>query len=135
MQFKRPENSDRYYWTRHSIGKMMQYGLSVQRITRVINGYKRIELGVAKNTIAVMQPISTRRDEQGKLKWKQEIWVMYQKRKKNEKSKIINKEGKIESILNKKNQLKIISAWKFPGVSPKNNPIPQKILDELENVL
>jgi peptidyl-tRNA hydrolase len=110
MQFKRPENSDKYYWTRHSVGKMMQYGLSAQRITRVIKGYKRIEEGVAEKTVAVMQPTSTRRDEDGKLKWNQEIWVMYQKRNKDEKSKTINKEGEIELVLNKKNQLKIISA-------------------------
>jgi len=135
MQFKRPENSDKYYWTRHSIGKMMQYGLSAQRITRVIKGRKRIEEGVAENTIAVMQPTSTRRDEKGNLKWNQEIWVMYQKRKKDEKSKVKNKNGEIKSVLNKKNQLKIISAWKFPGMSPKNNPIPKEILEELEDIL
>lgn len=135
MQFKRPENSDKYYWTRHSIGKMMQYGLSAQRITRVIKGYKRIEEGVAEKTVAVMQPTSTRRDDKGELTWNQEIWVMYQKRDKNEKSKIKDESGEVKTVLNKKNQLKIISAWKYPGMSPKNNPIPKEILEELEGVL
>lgn len=130
MQFKRPENSDKYYWTRHSIGKMMQYGLSAQRVTRVIKGYKRIEKGIAKNTIAVMQPTSVRRDEKGELKWKQEIWVMYQPRKQN--SKLKNRKLKHESD---KSKYKIISAWKYPGVSPQNDPIPKKILGELKNIL
>ena len=29
-------------------------------------------------------------------------------------------------------QIKIISAWRYPGVSPKNNPIPDDILREIE---
>ncbi|HFC36266.1 MAG TPA: hypothetical protein ENJ49_01170, partial [Candidatus Moranbacteria bacterium] len=78
MQFKRPKNTEKYYWTRHSIGKMMQYGLSAQRIVRVIRAPERVVEGVAKNTIAVMQPSSVRRDKNGKRTWSQEIWVMYQ---------------------------------------------------------
>lgn len=131
MNFKRPENSDKYYWTRHSIGKMMQYGLSAQRITRVIKGYKRIEEGIAKDTIAVMQPTSTRRDEKGELKWNQEIWVMYQTKSQSSKRKTQNP----KSYRLKPSKLKIISAWKFPGMSPEKDPIPQEILEELKNVL
>ncbi len=132
MQFKRPENSDKYYWTRHSIGKMMQYGLSAQRITRVIKGYKRIEEGVAENTVAVMQPVSTRKDEEGNLKWSQEIWVMYQTKKQNKKRKKKTEEDDHESD---KSRYKIISAWKYPGMSPENNPIPKEILEELQDIL
>jgi hypothetical protein len=131
MQFKRPENSDKYYWTRHSIGKMMQYGLSAQRITRVIKGYKRIERGLADNTVAVMQPVSSRRNERGEVSWKQEIWVMYQT--KNQSSKCENKNPKSYEL--KPSKLKIISAWKYPGVSPKKNPIPQEIMEELRSII
>lgn len=140
--FKAPKNTDKYYWTRHSVGKMMQYGLSAQRVIRVIRSYQRIEVGVAKNTIAVMQPVSVKRDNDGKKKWSQEIWVMYQRRKaSNYKSKIQSDGEVIESIANLKNQLgggeqlKIISVWRYPGVSPKNNPIPQEILDEVDDLM
>lgn len=146
MQFKRPENTDKYYWTRHSIGKMMQYGLSAQRVIRVIRSYTRIEEGIAENTIAVMQPTSTRRDKDGELKWNQEIWVMYQLRRKvgaNSKKQIPNSKQISKSkfknrktIPNSANgKIRIISAWKFPGMSPKSNPIPREILEEIEDIL
>ena len=149
--FKVPKNDSKYYWTRHSIGKMMQYGLSAQRVTRVIRSYERIETGVAKDTVAVMQPNAIRMDKDGKKKWSQEIWVMYQTPKasiknetlptgrqelkiKNEKS-VDNIISNLKNKLAGKNQLRIISVWRYPGVSPKNNPIPSEILDELEEFL
>lgn len=131
--FKPPKNTSKYYWTRHSIGKMMQYGLSAQRVIRVIRSYQRMEGGVAKNTVAVMQPLSVKTDKEGKKKWSQEIWVMYQTRKAS-----IKNEGNISNLkteLLNTNQLKIISVWRYPGVSPKNNPIPQEILDELDDLI
>lgn len=147
--FKVPKNDSKYYWTRHSIGKMMQYGLSAQRVTRVIRSYERIETGVAKDTVAVMQPNAIKIDKEGKKKWSQEIWVMYQSRKarnskyqipnikQNSNSKIQNKENisSLKTELLSTNQLKIISVWRYPGVSPKNNPIPSEILDEIEELL
>ncbi|MFA6183509.1 MAG: hypothetical protein WC682_00220 [Parcubacteria group bacterium] len=139
--FNPPKNCSKYYWTRHSIGKMMQYGLSAQRVTRVIRSFQRIEEGIAKNTVAVMQPNSIKIDKEGKKKWSQEIWVMYQKSVKNSKCKIKsdNKDNKeisnLKQIIFGSNQLKIISVWRYPGVSPKNNPIPSEILDEIEELL
>lgn len=151
--FKPPKNTSKYYWTRHSIGKMMQYSLSAQRVIRVIRSYQRMEGGVAKNTVAVMQPLSVKTDKEGKKKWSQEIWVMYQSRKtRNSKSQIpnfkqtsnskIKNEGTdnklisdLKDQLTSQNQLKIISVWRYPGVSPKNNPIPQEILDELDDLI
>ena len=133
--FKPPKNCSKYHWTRHSIGKMMQYGLSAQRVTRVIRSYQRIEDGIAKNTVAVMQPNSVKTDKEGKKKWSQEIWVMYQTPKasiKNDPSIAIDR---LKNNLAGKNQLKIISVWRYPGVSPKNNPIPSEILDEIEELL
>jgi hypothetical protein len=120
---------------------MMQYGLSAQRVTRVIRSFQRIEEGIAKNTVAVMQPNSIKIDKEGKKKWSQEIWVMYQKSVKNSKCKIKsdNKDNKeisnLKQIIFGSNQLKIISVWRYPGVSPKNNPIPSEILDEIEELL
>ena len=145
--FKAPKNTDKYYWTRHSIGKMMQYGLSAQRAIRVIRSYQRIELGVAKNTVAVMQPVSVKTDKDGKKKWSQEIWVMYQSHKvRNSKSQILNLKqtsssspsvatDRLKNQLFSQNQLKIISVWRYPGVSPKNNPIPSEILEEVGDMI
>lgn len=108
MRFKIPKNSEELVWTNHSIDKMKQYQLSEQRIRRVLHTPKRKEEGIAPNTIAVMQ--ST-----GSLKHPTEIWVMVQEIK-NEKGKIKNHNEKSRNILNKK--IRIISAWRYPGVSP-----------------
>ncbi|EKE21266.1 MAG: hypothetical protein ACD_7C00301G0006 [uncultured bacterium] len=151
--FKAPKNTDKYYWTRHSIGKMMQYGLSAQRAIRVIRSYQRIELGVAKNTVAVMQPVSVKTDKDGKKKWSQEIWVMYQTPKASIKNSnlsvatdrlnplvVIDRSNpiaidRLKNQLFSQNQLKIISVWRYPGVSPKNNPIPSEILEEVGEMI
>ncbi|MCD6149612.1 hypothetical protein J7J13_02390 [bacterium] len=146
MRFKIPKNTEKYYWTRHSIGKMMHYGLSAQRILRVIRSPQRTEKGIVKNTIAVMQPASTRIKD-GKRFWSREIWAMYQTREAgNSKFKILNSKQIQNSklvperhrgfkILNSANQqIRVISAWIYPGISPKNNPIPEDILRELEEI-
>lgn len=139
MQFKIPKNTEKYYWTKHSIIKMRQYGLSGQRVTRVIRSPQRIEKGIVKSTVAVMQPVSIRRNEKGELEWKSEIWVMYKISSKSKvKDKKLNNESQ-KANLNafgiSSKQIKIISAWKYPGVSPKNNPIPDEILEEIENII
>lgn len=110
--------------TRHAEFKMRQYGLSEQKVRGVIRNPRRTEEGVAKDTVAVMQPVSLKRDPQGKEVWKQEIWVMYQLRK----SEAISRQ--IQTLAQPK--VRIISAWRYPGVSPKRNPIPEEILLELE---
>lgn len=118
--------------THHAEYKMKQYGLSLQKIKGVIRSPRRIEKGIAGNsTIAVMQPVSPKKEE-GKAQetWKQEIWVMYQK-----KLKIKNSKLKINAISLERDEVKIISAWRYPGVSPERNPIPSEILLELEDEL
>lgn len=92
------------HWTKHSENKLKFYQLSKQRILRIIRHPYRVEEGIAPNTIAVMQPTK-------KTNWKQEIWAMYQKTK---------------------NKLKIISAWRYPGQSPIQNPIPKEVIEELK---
>ena len=105
-----------FQFTRHAEYKMQQYGLSGQRVRNVIRNPKRTEKGIVPRTIAVMQPVSIRK-ENGKETWKQEIWVMFL-------------EGKKGSLLEPATR-KIISAWRYPGVSPKRDPIPEDILREL----
>lgn len=119
---------------------MQQYNLSEQRVTRIIRAPKRTEEGIAHKTIAVMQPGTVKRDAKGKETWTQEIWVMYQLRKSeaNLKSQIpISKQIPNLKFQNaethKTATLKIISAWRYPGMSPKRNPIPEEILRELES--
>ena len=122
MQFKPPKNTEKYEWTQHAVFKMKQYGLTAQRILRVVKNPQRTEEGIVKNTIAVMQPASLRTKD-GKRVWSQEIWAMYQI-----KGKSKNEKGKTFGMA----KIRLISAWRYPGVSPKRDPIPEEILRELE---
>ncbi len=94
-------------WTEHAKAKMRQYRLSESRVKRVLRFPKRLEIGVAPDTVAGMQPA-------GSKKHPYELWVMWTEKIKNQKSKI--------KIFGK--QIRIISAWKYPGVSPVHEPPP-----------
>src|SRR3989338_1300723 len=105
MLFKFPKDDKNFAWTQHVKNKMLRYRLSEQKIKTVLKNPSRKEEGGAPNTIAVMKRNDT-------PKRKQEIWVMFQK---------------------KKARVTIISTWRYPGVSPKGReiPIPEDILKEL----
>jgi hypothetical protein len=142
MQFKVPKNTDKYEWTKHSLMKMQHYGLTAQRVLRVINNPQRVEEGVVEKTIAVMQPTSVSTKE-GKRVWSSEIWAMYQTRRAgnpksdSEYSGLNSKQiknPKFQKLQTMSKKIKIISAWRYPGVSPKNNPIPEDILREIEDL-
>ena len=98
--------SDKYQWTGHSLFKMRYYGLSQQRIKRIVRHPSRVEEAIVPNMIAVMQPADGKRYS--------EIWAMYK--------------------FNKKN-FKIITAWRYPGKSPARNPIPKEVLDEIKKLI
>lgn len=102
------KSGDKYHWTKHSLYKMRRYGLSEQRIKRVIRHPVRTEEAIVPNLIAAMQ--------QSGNKTYSEIWTIYKP-------------------IKSKKQIKIITAWRYPGKSPARNPIPQKILDEIKNVI
>jgi len=95
----------------HVTGKMLYYGISEGLIRRVVRAPKRMEVGVAPGTVAVMQPTGT--------KHQKEVWVMYQK---------INSKLKTQNA-----KIRIITAWRYPGKSPVRSaiPIPDDILAEL----
>ena len=59
MQWKTPKNTDKYHWTAHVTEKMHYYGLSEQKVLGVIRNPKRIETGVAQDTVAVMLPVGS----------------------------------------------------------------------------
>lgn len=94
-------------WTKHSEAKMRFHGLSKQRVRRVLNSPKRVETGIAPNTVAMMQVA-------GSKKHPHEIWVMMQKKAK---------------------QIKIISAWRYPGTTKPGEPLPAEIISEMKESL
>ena len=113
--------NDKYVWTSHSRVKMRQYGLSESRVKRIIRFPERYEEGIVPKCIAVMQPAGTQKYS--------EIWAMYKLvdggQRANSKSK----------TLNPKQRLKIITAWRYPGVSPKRDPIPSEVLQEIKELI
>lgn len=103
----------------------MFYGLTADKVKRIIRNPKRVENGVAENTIAVMVSGSNNKKPS-------EVWAMYQQKD-------------VRKI--------IISAWRYPGISPVGKqtralnklsarpstniisalvPIPADILEELK---
>ncbi len=110
--------SGNLYWTHHVREKMRQYRLSESRIKRIIRFPKRLEKGIAPKTVAGMQPA-------GSKKRPQEIWVMWQTKNKNQRAK--NKEKNVLDL--KEREMIIISAWRYPGISPVHEPppIPEEI--------
>lgn len=113
---KIPNDTQGLVWTNHVVGKMRQYGLSEQKVRSVLYRHARKEEGIAPRTIAVMQPA-------GSKKRPTEIWIMYQV------VKIKSQKLNLKNLNTYKK--KIITAWRYPGISPKRGPIPQAIADEL----
>jgi hypothetical protein len=121
--------------THHAREKMAYYRLSEQRVRRVLNSPRRIEEGVAPKTIAAMAPASLQAARAGmhrgflfrksppqkpesskptfakasmeKETWSQEIWVMVQ---------------------DVPTGRKIISAWRYPGVTKPRSELTKEIL-------
>ncbi len=141
--WKAPKNSEKYVWTEHAKLKMRSYGLSGQRVTRVIRAPLRREEGVAgKGTIAVMQPQSTKRDADGNKTWTSEIWVMYKIEKQKAKNStkddgIVNEQMQqfLGSVGNNQKHMRIISAWRYPGKTEPGQSLPDEICDEIAEVL
>jgi len=130
MRFKAPKNNERFSWTNHAIRKMIFYGLSEQRVKRVILNPDRIEEGIAPNTVACMQV-------GGSKKHRQEIWAMFQKRGLTQTKTQTNADKFLRKSASsqRKSAIKIISAWRYPGKSPAKNPIPKEILEETRGFL
>ncbi len=114
--------SKKLYWTSHAERKMRQYGLSKSKVFTVIRKPERKEKGIAPKTTAVMQsnkpflktsvPTSPEASSWRSKKAPGEIWVMY---------------------VDAPSLRKIISAWRYPGVSKPGEaiPIPEDIRQEL----
>ncbi len=110
-------------WTKHVQEKMKFYGLSAQRVGRVWRHPERVEEAVAPGCVAAMQTVGNKR--------KTEIWVMYKEKKISHQAS-----HKINNLLDSTGEKKIITAWRYPGTSPKRQvPIPEDILDELGDII
>ena len=94
-------------FTAHSRAKMRQYGFSEARVKRVLHSPKRVEEGIAPETVAMMQ-------SSGSVKHPYEIWVMLQ---------------------DQKGGRTIISAWRYPGITKPGEPLPEAIINELKEIL
>jgi len=113
------------YWTEHSKIKMRQYGLSKQKLLGILTKPERKEQGIVPGTTAVMKTnkvffkekkISLSKAWQKPKKNPGEIWLMY-------------KDVKISMVPSRK----VISAWRYPGVSKPGEAIP--IPEDIKNAL
>lgn len=107
------------YWTAHAKAKMRQYRLSEQRVRRVLHAPKRVEEGIAPETIAYMQPTTIKTGISAmhgarKEAWTQELWVM---------------------VSIRKGRRNVVSAWRYPGMTKPGDPPPIEILRELRGVI
>lgn len=120
MKITFPKDDAKYRWTNHVKRKMAYYGLSGDRIKRIIRNPSRAQTGVAENTIAVMQSTGTKKKPT-------EVWAMYSLSKKASMVSLSNpSKGSGRKI--------IITAWRYPAISPVRDqiPIPADILAELK---
>ena len=114
-------NYKKLVWTTHSQMKMKQYGLSKQKLSGILRNPERKEQAIVPGLIAVMKTNKTFFKEK-KITlndaWKKskkspgEIWLMFK---------------------DKKGERKIISAWRYPGVSKPGEeiPIPEDIKNDI----
>lgn len=107
-------SDEKYIWTQHAQMKLRHYRLTESRIKRVIRHPNRIEESVVEGAVACMQPAEGKQYS--------EIWTMYV---------LIDAKRKEKKI----KQMKIITAWRYPGKSPERNPVPQEILREIRNLI
>ncbi|OGZ54775.1 MAG: hypothetical protein A3B25_02885 [Candidatus Ryanbacteria bacterium RIFCSPLOWO2_01_FULL_48_26] len=94
-----------WHWTAHARFKMKFYGLSEARVRRIVNSPKRIEEGIAPKTVAMMQVA-------GSAKHPYELWTM---------------------IVDEKSRRKVISAWRYPGVTKPKSEIAINFLKQEYN--
>ena len=138
-----------YYWTQHAKAKMAYYKLSESRVRRVIKSPLRVEEGIAPDTVAYMQPVSYK-TKNGQKTWNQELWVMVAAgankqhitdNLQQEKDVKANNKSKVESSKQdskfkiRNSSVRIISAWRYPGMTKPQASLPKAILDEIREAL
>lgn len=129
-----------WHWTNHARYKMRYYRLSEQMVRGVIARPKRVEEGIAPETVAYMK-------QAGSAKRPHEIWVMVAKQIKNEKLKV-KKFSRRSSAMSRielhsgagingqmSDVLRVISAWRYPGITKPGKPLPREILNEIQEAI
>lgn len=152
------QTGDKYLWTQHSRMKMGYYRLTEARIKRIIRHPTRSEEGILEGAVAVMQPAYASAAAGKPAKNYSEIWVMYVlsdalssphsapltkettflgSRKKSDTRPHLwpRFKGKFVGKRVNTKKLKIITAWRYPGKSPKRDPVPPEIWQELREIL
>lgn len=104
----------RLHWTEHAKLKMRQYRLSKQKLMQLLYRPERREQGIALGTTAVMRSNKGYQKPTMAKAGRGEIWLMYK---------------------DAQGMRKIISAWRYPGVSKPGGeiPMPEDIKRELLN--
>lgn len=101
---------------------MAYYRISPSRVIRIVRYPARTEEGIAPDTVAFMQPVSYK-TKNGVRSWTQEYWVMAVTQRTSSKLKV------------KSNKLRIISAWRYPGVTKPGATLPIEIKREIREAL
>lgn len=108
---------EKIVWTNHSKEKMRYYRLSESQVLRILRKPGRKEEGIAPGTVAAMQPSGTKKNPK-------EIWMMYQ---------TVNSKPTDQKL----KKIKIISAWRYPGVTPLGSRpvIPEDVMEDLQEAI
>lgn len=133
--YKKPKNDEKWMWTNHVVGKMAYYRISESLVKRVVRFPKRIEKGIAPGTTACMQSAGSKKNPS-------ETWVMYRPCAEIEPRRVERLSQKTERDFVPKGMSNIgigtskkliITAWRYPGISPTGEPIPipEEILAEI----
>ena len=122
----KPKIFRKLVWTQHSEIKMKQYGLSKSKLSNILRNPERKEQGIVPGTTAVMKTnkilfktkkITVAGAWQKPQRAPGEVWLMF---------KDVNKKDEVRIR-------KIISAWRYPGISKPGEeiPVPEDIRQEL----
>lgn len=118
-------------FTSHARAKMRFYNLSEARVRRVLHSPKRIEEGIAPGTIAMLQGA-------GSAKHPYEIWTMVAKTQTNADYTQTDAEGspRGSALSQRKSAVtRVISAWRYPGMTKPGQPLPEVILQEFREAI
>jgi len=108
------KTEDKYIWTSHALAKMRHYKMSASVVKRIVRHPDRVEESVVEDCIAAMKLTQSKQYP--------EAWVIYKPVKDSTKS-------------NSKGKLKILTSWKYPGISKERNAIPENVLKEIRGIL
>lgn len=113
-------------WTQHSEIKLKQYGLSKSKISGLIRKPERIEEGIAPRTVAMMRTNKIFSNASFKKNLRLNLKIKTDFNKFNFANRNIKKAPGEIWVMYKdiKDLRKIISCWRYPGVTKPGEQIP-----------